>query len=57
MFYRMLVSWRFVCFIFASLCVFVYLFYFGGIMGFLECFEWVMELDDVLHTSEKSLRQ
>lgn len=57
MFYRMLVSWRFVCFILASLCVFVYLFYFGGIMVFLEGVEWVMELDDVLRTSEKSLRQ
>ena len=57
MFYRMLVSWRFVCFILASLCVLVYLFYFGGIMVFLEFAEWVMELDDVFQTSEKSLRQ
>lgn len=57
MFYRMLVSWRLVCFIFAALCVFVYLFYFGGIIVFLEGVEWVMELDDVLRTSEKSLRQ
>ncbi len=55
--YKTLVSWRFVCCIFAALGVIVYLFHFGGIIPFLNLVEWVMELDDIFHSSEKSLRQ
>lgn len=40
---------RFVCCILASLCVIVYLFYFGGILPFLEFAEWLMALDDLFH--------
>ncbi|MDE0427021.1 MAG: hypothetical protein OXN25_19385 [Candidatus Poribacteria bacterium] len=46
---KMMVSWRFLCCILASLAVIVYLFYFGGILPFLEFAEWVMDLDDIFH--------
>lgn len=46
---KFFLSWRFVCFILASLGLIIYLFYFGGILPFLEFAEWLMELDDRFH--------